>query len=139
MKRLGVGRRFAVPCDVLWDMITDTAKWPRWGPSVRAVSCPDRWIGQGSRGAVLTAVGLWLPFVVSRCDPLRYWEWRVAGIPATGHRLTASGPHGCRLDFELPLLWLPYALVCRRALENIAGLLDSRLPGQDPTGLALLR
>lgn len=125
MQRPGVGRTFQVSRDVLWDMITDTVKWPRWGPTVRAVRCADRWIGKGSRGAVLTPVGLWLPFVVTRFDPLCYWDWRVAGIPATGHRLRGLGDNACRLDFELPILWVPYTVVCRRALENISKLLVS--------------
>jgi uncharacterized protein YndB with AHSA1/START domain len=127
MKRICIGRDFQVPAQRVWDLITDTAQWPLWGPSVRAVRCPDRIIRQGSQGVVQTPVGLWLAFVITRCDPPRRWDWKVAGIPATGHRVVAFNEASCRLVFELPLVAMAYVIVCRRALANIARLCETNL------------
>jgi hypothetical protein len=49
-----------------------------------------------------------------------------AGIRATGHRLIACDENSCRVVFELPYWWLPYAPVCKRAASNMAQLLKSK-------------
>ena len=55
-----VKRRFDVPPEVAWNLLTDTIQRPRWGPSVREVTCSDRFIRKGSDGLVRTAIGLTL-------------------------------------------------------------------------------
>ncbi len=110
---------FDVPSARVWRLITDTQTWPVWGPSVRAVDCQDRYIRAGSRGRILTPVGLWLPFVVGAFEPGSYWDWRVAGVPATGHRVESVGSNRCRLTFSVPAWAFGYGLVCRLALLRI--------------------
>ena len=110
------------PAAVAWRLLTDTEAWPRWGPSVRAVDAPARHIGPGTRGRVLTALGLWLPFEITRWQPGVRWDWRVAGIPATGHVVAAVGPSRCRVTFTIPA-WGPlYVPVCRAALRRLRDL-----------------
>lgn len=121
-RRLLVSRRIDAPADRVWDLLVDTERWPDWGPSITAVRCPDRRIREGSTGRVRTVGGLWLPFEVTTCAPYR-WTWRVAGVPATGHRVEPLD-RGCLAAFEVPLLAIPYMFVCRRALraiEELAG------------------
>ena len=113
----------AAPASVAWQLLTDTHEWPRWGPSVRAVDSPQRLIGPGVQGRVQTAAGLWLPFAITDWEPDRAWAWRVAGLPATGHRVEPLAPHRCRVSFLIPR-WAPfYRPVCRAALARIAELI----------------
>lgn len=109
-----------------WRLFTDLDTWPRWGPTVTAAERTDgqgaRRLSAGARGRVRTPAGVWLPFVVTAFDPGHRWAWRVAGVPATGHRVEPH-PGGTRVVFEVPVLAAPYALVCRVALARIAELL----------------
>ncbi len=114
------------PCDRVWDLLTDTQQWPKWGPSVTGVRCADRFIRQGSRGEVRTALGLWLPFAITEFTPTKRWSWRVSGIAATGHRVETVEGGGCRLVFEVPLLAAPYGLVCRLAARRISRMARGR-------------
>jgi hypothetical protein len=105
---------------VAWHLLIDTAEWPRWGPSVRAVDTPERLIGPGMRGRVQTSVGLWLPFEITDWVPGAAWAWRVASIEATSHRVEPLGPAHCRVSFLVPR-WAPlYRPVCTAALHRIA-------------------
>lgn len=99
---------------------------------MRAVFAPERRIREGTRGWILTAFGLALPFRVTAYAEGRFWAWKVAGIPATGHRVVPLGPAACRVVFELPRLAAPYAAVCRRACRNLARLLDEPGCGLTP-------
>ncbi len=112
------------PCDRVWDLLVDTARWPDWGPSVRAVTCRDRRIRRGSTGWVETPLGLKVPFRITELEAGRFWTWRVCGISATGHRVEPQGGGRCRLTFTLPALAAPYAIVCRLAIRRIAALLQ---------------
>ena len=117
-------RDIDAPTSVVWRLLTDTDEWPRWGPSVRAIEAPTRVIGFGTRGRVQTATGLWLPFEITAWQPERYWAWRVAGVPATGHRVEPLAPQRCRVSFSIPR-WAPfYRPVCRSALRRIAALAE---------------
>ena len=112
----------------VWRVLTDTHQWPRWGPSVRAVDCPGRFIGPGSSGRVQTALGVWLPFQITGFEEDAAWNWVVAGIPATGHRVEAIDPQTCRITFTVPA-WAPFYLpVCAAAIRRIGQL--ARLEGQ---------
>ncbi|MFB6296770.1 MAG: SRPBCC family protein [Halobacteriales archaeon] len=117
-RRIEVSRELPVPADRAWSLLVDTERWPAWGPSVRAVDCSDREIKTGSTGHVETPVGIRVPFEITACEPYR-WTWRVARIPATGHRVEELGPEHCRVVFEIPLLAWAYVPVCCRALSRI--------------------
>jgi hypothetical protein len=105
-----------------WDRLVDTGAWPEWGPSVAAVDCDRRRIAAGTTGRVrVRGLGLWLPFAVRTFawDGERgRWTWRVARVPATGHRVEPTA-RGCRVAFEVPPAAAPYAVVCRRALARL--------------------
>ena len=124
---MNVEKRIAAPPELVWTILVDTDLWPRWGPSVRRVDCPQRLIATGVRGRIQTAPGLWLPFEITVFEPGRYWHWRVASIPATGHRLQDLGEQGCRVSFEIPFGAFPYAAVCRLALSRIERLAEDLL------------
>ena len=121
-----VSRYFRRPCSDIWELITDTATWPQWGPSVTAVECKDRFIQKGTMGKVRTAAGIWLPFTITRYEEGRFWSWKVAGIPATGHRVEPQDDGLCQLTFEVHIIAAPYAYICRIALERIGNILDKR-------------
>ncbi|MGB5735706.1 MAG: SRPBCC family protein [Thiohalocapsa sp.] len=113
------------PAHVAWRLLIDTAEWPGWGPSVRAVDVPDRLIGPGMRGRVQTTLGLWLPFEITAWQAGEAWAWRVAGIDATGHRVEPLDPDRCRVSFLIPR-WAPlYRPVCQSALRRIAKRVES--------------
>jgi uncharacterized protein YndB with AHSA1/START domain len=89
--RLEVSRTIDASPEAAWEVLTDTSRWPEWGPSVKAVECPERFIRRGSRGRVQTAVGVWAPFVVTRYEDGKAWAWKVYGLDATGHRVEPAG------------------------------------------------
>ncbi|WP_372681043.1 SRPBCC family protein [Desulfosarcina sp.] len=120
---LGFSRQLDAPANRVWRLITDTRTWPVWGPSIRGVDCQHRYIRAGSNGRILTALGVWMPFVVGIVEPESYWDWRVAGVAATGHRVEPLGPNRCRLTFTVPGWAFGYGLVCRLALMRIDRLL----------------
>lgn len=123
-RRLVVDRVVAADADTAWRVLTDTERWPEWGPSVTAVRSRDRYIESGSHGEVQVAGGPWVPFEVDTCGDYR-WTWRVAQIPATGHAVTPLGDERSRVAFEIPLLAGGYAVVCRRALDRIATIVEN--------------
>jgi hypothetical protein len=119
-----VNRSLQAPCSRIWEIITDTHTWPEWGPSVREVQCPTRFIHKATEGKVKTAVGIWLPFIITGYEEGRFWSWKVAHIPATGHRVAPQGDAICKLTFEIPLFASPYAYVCKVALDRIERMLE---------------
>jgi len=123
---LEISRPLDIPCSVIWDVLTDTGRWPQWGPSVAAVRCFPQRIGKGSTGRVKTILGFWVPFTVTDWDEGRSWSWRVSGLPATGHLVEALAPGRCRLAFRVPLWAWPYVLVCKVAMDRIARIAGRR-------------
>lgn len=113
-----------VPAAAAWELLIDTRRWPEWGPSVARVDCADRCIGPGTIGRVQTAIGLWLPFQITEFTAGQYWHWRVAGIPATGHRVLSIEPNLCRVLFEVPVLAAPYFGICKLAARRIKHILE---------------
>mgnify|MGYP000138556602 CR=1 FL=1 len=116
-RRLVVDRVVAADRDAVWDLLCETDRWREWGPSVSGVRSSDRRIEAGTTGQVQVLGGPWVSFEIRTCENYR-WTWRVAGIPATGHRVDAV-PGGCRVGFEIPLVAAGYAVVCERALRRI--------------------
>ncbi len=120
---MDASRRIAAPAEVVWALLTDTARWPDWGPSVTVVDPHGATVRPGLRGRVRTAVGIWLPFEVTHVEdrgPTRRWDWRVAGIPATGHRVEDLGDGTCLAALEVPAMAAPYLAVCHLALRRLA-------------------
>ncbi|WP_276301756.1 SRPBCC family protein [Halorussus lipolyticus] len=117
-RRLEVSEEFAASAGLLWNLLTDTTRWPEWGPSVEEVRCPDRRIRAGTTGEVETTFGVGLLFRITTCEDRR-WTWKVAGITATGHRVEEVADGGCRVVFEVPLLAAGYSPVCAVALRNL--------------------
>jgi hypothetical protein len=122
---INVGKMFLASPPAIWDLITDTTQWPRWGPTVKAVRSSERYIRAGSRGQVLTVVGIWLPFEITGYRHGYFWSWKVASIRATGHRVQPTDTDGCYLWFEVPIIAAPYLVICRMALNRIEGMLTS--------------
>lgn len=123
-RRLVVSRAIEAPADRAFETLRDTETWPDWGPSVRAVDCPTRFVEAGTRGRVrVAAAGVWVPFEVTSCRDYR-WTWRVARVPATGH-FVEPATRGCRVGFELPPFAVAYVPVCRRALGRLRTLAEN--------------
>ena len=121
---LAVGREVDAPPEVTAEALRDTRGWPDWSLSVGGVESADRYVETGTTGRVRIA-GVWIPFRVTSATRFR-WDWRVAGVPATGHRVEryAGEPDRCRAVIEVPLLAAAYVPVCRRALDRFAALVE---------------
>jgi len=125
---LEVAATLDIPAAGAWRLLTDTHAWPQWGPSVRTVDAPARFITAGMRGRVQTTLGPWLPFEITDWEEGSHWSWTVAGIPATGHIVSPMGPDTCRTAFTIPA-WAPfYVPVCRIALRRLGALARASIP-----------
>lgn len=122
MRVCWVTRDIEAPADVVWRLLVDTDAWPSWGPSVRAATLDDDELRLGSTGSVRTAVGLQLPFKITKFEPGHSWSWSVAGIAATDHRVEAFGDTRCRAAFGAPWPAAPYLAICRQALIRLEAL-----------------
>lgn len=123
--RIEIRREIAATHQQLWEIITDTEKWSRWGPSVVDVDCVMQQITAGSRGRVKTVFGVWLPFVVTKYSEPYYWRWKIGAVEATGHRLTKIADNKCLLAFDMPWWAMFYLPVCYLALRRIEDLCRS--------------
>ena len=120
-----VAMSIPAPADAVWDLLTDLEAWPRWGPTVLAGEVDGDRLGAGTTGRVRVPPGVWLPYEVTDFEPGAYWAWKVAGVPATGHRV-APAATGCRVTFEVPW-WAPsYLAVCALALRRIARIVTEK-------------
>ncbi len=117
-----------VSASAAWELLIDTRRWHEWGPSVARVDCADQFIGPGTVGRVQTAFGLWLSFQITKFTAGQYWHWKVADMPATGHRVESIGPNICRVLFEVPVLAAPYLIICRLAVQRIKNILEEIQP-----------
>ena len=112
------------PAPRVWGILTDTTQWPLWGPSVSKVEHRGALLHKNSQGRIRLPFGLWLPFEVSTFQKGHYFSWRVAGVPATGHRVEALDDKRSRIIFEVPTIAAPYALICKKACYSIARLAE---------------
>lgn len=119
-----MSRFVAASPEAAWRLLSSTATWTRWGPSVTAVRPAAGVVSPGMIGRVRVPLGLWLPFTITAVEPHRSWSWSVVGIPATSHEVDAA-PGGCRVSFGVPPLAAPYLVVCRVALRRIATALEA--------------
>lgn len=118
-----VEREIAVPSEAAWELLVDVDRWPEWGPSVRAAGLDTDRFEPGATGWVSTPLGLRVRFEITAVEPGQRWAWKVAGIPATDHRVRPIGASTCSVGFGVPVVAAPYAVVCRRALATIDRLL----------------
>jgi hypothetical protein len=123
--RLWTTRTVDAPAEEAWAILTDLDRWPDWGPSVTGaeLDAPGRF-ETGATGRVRTVAGPPLPFVLTDVRPGEAWSWRVAGVPATRHRVEPRGEGWCRVGFGVPVWAPPYLVVCAVALRRIERLLD---------------
>lgn len=112
------------PIDVVWPLIAEFRFWPQWGPTVRRVDAKADEIAPGVTGRVQTAIGIWLPFEITDVDPMRSWDWKVAGVKATGHEVSAASPNRTLVEFTVPALFAPYVVVLRAGLRRIKALAE---------------
>jgi uncharacterized protein YndB with AHSA1/START domain len=122
---LAVSRLIAAPPSAVWKMLVDLDAWPKWGPTVNRarLDSPHTELALGATGTVNTSLGLAVPFVVTEFEPGRHWTWKVAGIPATSHRVQPAGRH-TRVSIGVPW-WAPgYLAVCSIALRRIDAMLS---------------
>ena len=120
-----VSRTIDADAERVWQLLIDTRTWPDWGPTVEEVAVDEPLLRADMTGSVRTALGVWVRFEITRFEPGRRWDWRVLGVPATGHEVEPLGPGRCRASITVPAVAAPYALVCRRALERIAELAEA--------------
>ena len=123
-RSIEVARDVAIEPDVAAEALRDSRAWPTWSPSISGVESEDRYIRSGTRGRVRVGCG-WVPFRVTAFNGRR-WDWTVAGVPATGHRVDtyAGEPGRCRVVIEVPLPAAAYVPVCERALQRFVRLLE---------------
>ncbi len=115
-----------VPAAHAWEVSTDLASWPQWGPSVTAVDPATGSVHAGMVGRVRTPVGVWLPFTVDDVQPGHRWTWHIGPVPATGHRVDHVADAECRLVIEVPVWAVAYAIVCHVALRRLSALAVAR-------------
>jgi hypothetical protein len=123
---LAVDKLIAAPASAAWNVLVDLDAWPTWGPSVsRArLNPPHTELALHATGTVHTSLGLAVPFVVDEFEPGRHWAWRVAGIPATHHRVEPVGGR-VRVTIAVPWWAAPYLAVCSIALQRIDTMLTA--------------
>jgi hypothetical protein len=115
------------PAERVWDLLVDLDRWPAWGPTVRSATLDDgtRRLAADATGRVRPTVGPALSFAVTRWVPGEEWAWRVAGIPATTHRVEPLGPDRSRVALGAPVWAAAYLPVLELAVRRIAGLVPS--------------
>ncbi|ORA09579.1 polyketide cyclase [Mycobacterium arosiense ATCC BAA-1401 = DSM 45069] len=108
----------------VWELLVDLDAWPKWGPTIRGgrLDAPHTELGLHATGMVQTSLLVSVPFVITEFDPGRSWAWRVAGVPATRHRV-APVPGGARASMDVPWWAAPYLTICSIALRRIDAML----------------
>ena len=82
-----------------------------------------------TRRRIGESIGVRVGSVPTHWEEGRAWAWRVAGVPATGHRVTPLTTQTCRVAFTIPR-WTPFYLpVCRLALRRLEVLATGHGPG----------
>lgn len=117
---LTADRVVAAPPAAVWALLVDLDAWPQWGPTIRRARLdePHTELGLRATGTVQTSLLVAVPFVVTEFDPGRHWAWKVAGVPATHHRVDPVGD-GARVSIAVPWWSAPYLTVCSVAVRRI--------------------
>lgn len=121
---LSADKYIAAAPSAVWQLLVDLDAWPKWGPTIRGgrLDEPHTELGLHVTGTVQTSLLVSVPFIVTEFDPGRSWAWRVAGVPATRHRVTPVGD-GARASMDVPWWAAPYLSVCAIALRRIDAML----------------
>jgi hypothetical protein len=122
---LAVDRLIAAPSSAAWNVLVDLDAWSQWGPTVSGarLDSPHTELSLGATGVVRTSLGFGVPFVVTEFEPGRHWAWKVAGIPATSHRVQPVGRHTLVI-ISVPWWATGYLAVCSIALRRIDAMLS---------------
>lgn len=107
------------PVSTVWPLIAEYRHWPTWGPTVVAVRAETAAVAVGARGHLRTPIGVWLPFEITAAEPFQHWDWRVAGLPATGHRIAPIGNSRTRVEFTVSGWLAPYLVVLKAGLRRL--------------------
>ncbi len=121
---LRADRVIAAPPAAVWELLVDLDAWPHWGPTIRRarLDAPHTELALHATGTVQTSLLVTVPFVITEFDPGRQWAWRVAGVPATRHRVDPVGD-GARVSIAVPWWSAPYLTVCSVAVRRIEEML----------------
>ncbi len=119
MRKLWTHAEIAAPAEVVWQLLTDTDRWPQWGPSIRRAQVNGGSLKRGATGTVTIVIGVDVPFEITDLVAGERWSWKVAGIGATDHVVEKIDSQRCRVGFGVPLVAAPYLAVCRLALHRI--------------------
>ena len=125
MRHIRTSIEIDVATGAVWKLISHFNHWPSWGPTVVDVESDADAVAVGVTGRVKTIAGPWLPFEITEVDQGRSWTWKVAGIPATGHRVSAQGEARTLVEFTAPIAVAPYALVLRAGLRRLKRLAEA--------------
>ena len=117
---LTADRVIAAPPSAVWTLLVDLDAWPKWGPTIRRAELDEPYteLGLHATGTVQTPLLVSVPFVVTEFEPERHWAWKVAGVPATRHRVDPVGD-GARVSIAVPWWSAPYLTVCSIAVRRI--------------------
>jgi uncharacterized protein YndB with AHSA1/START domain len=121
---LTVDKYVAAAPSAVWRLLVDLDAWPRWGPTIRRarLDAPHAELALHATGTVQTSLLVAVPFEVTEFEPGRHWAWKVAGVPATRHRVDAVGG-GARVSISVPWWSAPYLTVCSVAVRRIDAML----------------
>lgn len=121
---LSVHRTISASPEAAWQLLVDLDAWPKWGPSISGAELDPLYseLALGATGVVQTSLLVRVPFLITEFQPGRFWAWKVAGIPATSHRVDPT-EGGARVTFSAPWWASAYLTVCALALHRIEKLL----------------
>jgi uncharacterized protein YndB with AHSA1/START domain len=125
VKRVSAGIDVAAPLTEVWRLVAEFEHWSSWGPTVTGVTSSARAVAPGATGRVKTVAGPSLPFAITSVEPGHSWDWRVAGVPATGHVISDLGDGRTRVEFTVPWVLAPYVVVLRMGLRRLKTLAEA--------------
>lgn len=119
-----VDKLIAAPSSAVWEVLVDLRAWPKWGPTISRARLdpPHSELALHVTGTVQTSLGFAVPFVVTEFEPGRHWAWKVAGVPATHHRVEPVGDQ-TRATITVPPWAIAYLAVCVIGLRRIDDML----------------
>ena len=125
-KRLVISKKINSPAKKVWQIVTDTYLWNKWGPSVAGVYSDDRFISQGSKGIIKVYPCFYLRFEITSYKDEKYWNWKIKGINATGHFLLPLNEKETVFAFDMPVFLPFYLLICAAALRRIKKMAEDK-------------
>jgi hypothetical protein len=126
VRHIEVASEIAAPAGRVWEFISEFRHWQAWGITIRRVQSNADRVAPGVTGRVQTVAGVWLPFRICDVIPGEYWIWNVAGIGATGHRVTLLTEETSVAAFTVPWAAYPYRTVLRRSLRKLKQIAEGR-------------